>query len=229
MVDNLQNNERTGFLLSGEAYIRNSRLISNDDQFTTPTPLWSHNNLIPEYEIPISRYFKYEFFFSEQPKEDSIRVQIENLRRKMGLNISEIAEVLFVTRPTIYEWLGNEDAKLHSFNQQRLNLIYELFLIWDKKNIGRIGSNYFHKMIMSENKSLFMLLTEEELNKERICNVMNQIQELKEIQNKNDELRKTFLQQHGFEEVSKEAREDNLNKFIRNIGLNERNSNTGKK
>lgn len=183
------------------------------------------NNALPQRSSkPYDSTLRFSFEYNcskknEPPLIISTREQLEDLRRKMDLNISEIAQILFVPKSILYDGLiESVELKLHPDNQQRLNSIYDLFLIWNAKNVGRVGV-YLNKVIPGESSSLFTLLKERHLDKQRICKVMDHIQQLKELQRKKEESRERFLREHGFEAVSKEAREYNLNYFIRNAGL----------
>lgn len=231
---NLQNNEHTGSASSKRCiFLAKANPKKSVSDFKHPrlmdersyTKNFRFNALPQSYEFPMSVFFSpcslrnIEF---KQSQIIPIKVQIENLRKKMGFNISEIAEILLVARPTIYDWLELEDIKLHYANQQRLNLIYEFFINWDSQNLGRISS-YLYKILSNEHSSLFELLKAKDLDKQRIYNIIDQIQYSIKMQHTTDNSRMEFLKNHGFEEVSKDAREDNLNNFIRSVGLNEKN------
>lgn len=55
----------------------------------------------------------------------SVVVSFKEFRNKIGLNLTELSNILQVKRPTIYEWLESENIP-NQKNQQRLDKIYEL-------------------------------------------------------------------------------------------------------
>ncbi len=134
-----------------------------------------------------------------QPKE-----QIEALRRSMGFNISEIAAILLVQRPTIYEWLESESPKLRKSNQQRLDEIYKICVRWQQANLGRIGG--YLRRVVYKNKSLFSLLSERKLNYDFIYETLNIIEEIMKKNALEQKKHQDFLEKYGLEEESKKRR-----------------------
>jgi hypothetical protein len=102
--------------------------------------------------------------------------KLEALRKYMGFNISEIASILQIQRPTVYEWLGTDNPKLRKSNRKRLNAIYEICEKWHQTRVGRLGQ-YVRRAIY-KNKSLFDLLSEENLNYEIIYEAMGHLEKI---------------------------------------------------
>lgn len=155
-------------------------------------------------------------FATARSEMTSVKTQLDNLRKKMGLNISEIAAMLLVSRPTIYEWIDLEN-KLRKSNQTRLDNIYDLCLYWEKKNLGHLGI-YLYRKIGNQQDSLFSMLSKKALNKEQICFVLDQVGEVIADAQKKRAAHDELLKKHGFEEISKEELHDRFERLVFTIG-----------
>lgn len=146
----------------------------------------------------------------------SINNQIDSLRKVMGLNISDIAAVLHVSRPTVYQWLASE-VSIRNSHQERLNDIYDICLFWSRKKVGGLTA-YLHKRMNNSSKSLIEVLADDRLDKNKIHYLLNQIEQSillrKDMKSKNEIL----LKQYGFEDVSEDELEKNFNANIQSIG-----------
>ena len=94
-------------------------------------------------------------------KTESTQQQIDNLRRHMGFNISELAKIMQVKRPTIYEWLTGKPPNRKS--QNRLDEIYDFCQRWTEKKAGKLG-RYIYRKITQDNKCLMELLEDDVLD-----------------------------------------------------------------
>src|SRR5262249_55613688 len=92
--------------------------------------------------------------------------QIERLKEILGLNMSEIALIMNVSRPAIYSWI-DDGKKLRTDHQKRLNEFMEICSFWEKINVARLGG-YFRKVVNKKEQSLLDLLSKEKLNKPEI-------------------------------------------------------------
>lgn len=87
------------------------------------------------------------------------------LRRYFSLNITDLAKVLRVERPTIYSWL-QENAAPHSGNLRRIEKIYQLARDWRAMSAAPVGK-YVHQPL-ENSQSLLNYLSAEELNETAI-------------------------------------------------------------
>lgn len=149
-------------------------------------------------------------------KRFSTKDQIDLIRKSMGLSISDIATVLHVSRPTVYQWLDAE-ISVRDNHQERLNDIYEICLFWRKKKIGSLNV-YLYKKPNNASKSLIEILTEDQLDKDKIHYLLNQIEQLILIRKSRKDTNKKLLKQHGFEEVDEEELDKNFKANIQSIG-----------
>ncbi len=178
--------------------------ITKNTKFGTGIPLLDNRQL-----------FQPEDYFEEIKNLILPRDQINNLRKFMGLNISEIAEILHTTRTTIYEWLNSENSNLRHNNQERLNQMHEICLYWKEKNLGHL-SGYTHKIIR-EGQSLFHLLTTDIINQQIIYNALESIANTIVSMRQQELQREQNLRTKGFKEISKKERKNNLDRFIQDM------------
>lgn len=135
--------------------------------------------------------------------------QLLEIKHTMGLNILEMAAILHVSRPSIYDWLESK-ITIRNNNQKRIDSLYQICNLWKIKGLPRLGS-FLHKKIGANNLSLFDLLKNENLNRKEINKSLETIAQAI-LQKKQDEkVHKDLLRKHSFEPVNKEDMEDRLN------------------
>lgn len=182
--------------------------------------IWIHINRLENPEALITEY-QITFQCEDEMGEKEVlfvstKAQISSLRKMMGLNISEIAEILHVSRPTIYGWVDSE-ISLRNDHQVRLNDIYDICVFWTKKEIGYL-TTYLHKKSNNQSKSLFMMLSEKKLDIDNIYYLLDRIEQLILEEKKKKTYNEKLLNQHGFENISEEELEKNFNSNIQIIG-----------
>lgn len=158
----------------------------------------SGSNFLDQIKSELSQNSAFQMAHSQlkMPKE-----QINALRKYIGFNISEIAVILGVKRPTIYEWLEAENPKLRESNRKRLDEIYSVCEIWAKTNLGRIDA-YIRKAII-DGRSLFDLLACKKINHnlvDKVFILLEQIVRKADIEKKLD---KSFITKHNLEDSTK--------------------------
>jgi predicted transcriptional regulator len=136
--------------------------------------------------------------------EISLENQVEFLRKDIGFNISELSDILHVSRPTVYEWQYSAFPNIQKENRIRLEEIYEVCIKWEKTNLGAIGNNL--RRIMYQDKSLFDLLKEENLDRTSISEIFSLLKEIMQKTQDRKNKHEAFIKKHGLEEESKERR-----------------------
>ena len=164
----------------------------------------------------VSSRLNLERLIREESKVISTKAQIDDLRKKMGLNMSEIATIMGVSRQAIYDWI-DDDSKLRREHQARFDILTEICLLWSQKKLGRLGS-YLYKKINNENKSLFELLQDKIFDKKYIIQMLEKIEQAKMSHKENLESHKSILEKYGFEEINEKEADKNLDKITRKIG-----------
>lgn len=168
---------------------------------------------ITEYQI--SSQFSDDWFMHE-PDIFSTKDQINLIRKIMGLNISDIATFLRVSRLTVYQWLDTEISVRNS-HQERLNDIYDICLSWNRKKMGSLNA-YLYKKPNNTSKSLIEMLAEDQLDKNKIHYLLNQIEQSIFARKAGKDKNQKLLKQHDFEDISEEEIEKNFQNNIQSIG-----------
>ena len=139
--------------------------------------------------------------------------QLSDFRKILGLNVSELANVLRGQRPTIYQWQrGN---KLRPKNAHRLGELHTLAVQYRDKGISN-ASRYLH-VPQDGAPSLFDLLNADILDKQAITSVLDKVLAR---QARSSTLRKrtsAAVEKHGFEDVSPEEQDANLEQHSSSI------------
>ena len=144
-----------------------------------------------------------------------VKEKVVALKDRLGFNISEIAAILQVGRPTVYEWLETKTPKLRKNNKKRLDEIYKICQKWDKTNLGRLGTCL--RKTVCEGKSLFDLLASDKINHNLVNKTIISLKYFLEKSNKEKESRKAFIHKYGLEEQIKKRISD-TKKTHRSIG-----------
>ncbi len=139
------------------------------------------------------------------------REQVEYLRDKVHFNISQLATIFKVKRPTIYEWL--EEHNPSRKNLQRLDAIYSLFNNWNEKIEVRMG-NYFYKEWEGK-QSLYDLLTMDEIHEEKAAEYILKIQNVLLVNQEARITRQDILDKASFEPVDQRQKERVLRRLLR--------------
>lgn len=146
-----------------------------------------------------------------KPIYNNSRERIEYLRDKVNFNISQLATILNVKRPTIYEWL--EDRNPSRKNLLRLDAIYALFSGWDEKIESRMGSYFYKKW--DGDQSLYDVLTMEVIDQKQAAEYISKIQSVLLINQEARRKRQEIRDREGFEPVDQEQKERVLRRLIR--------------
>jgi len=94
----------------------------------------------------------------------AISTQVERVLTSLSLTKSQAANILGVTRPTLYSWLKtSEHGKVDENHRKRLLQIYSIACYWDQFGAGPLGDRVLVTFIDSQ-KSVLDLLVEEPLN-----------------------------------------------------------------
>ena len=87
------------------------------------------------------------------------------LQHYLSLNLSELATVLQVSRPTIYSWLRDESAP-QAQNVARIRQLFRLAKIWPSISGKPLGSRL--KMPVADGQSVFDLLSQDRIDLELV-------------------------------------------------------------
>ena len=104
-----------------------------------------------------------------------VQEKLAGIRRYLSMNITDMARVLRVGRPSIYSWLRDE-ARLRTAHWQRLEMIYKSAREWRKISDRPIGER-LHRPLAS-GVTLLDLLSSRTLDESEISVGFSQIQEM---------------------------------------------------
>jgi len=94
----------------------------------------------------------------------SLTGMIGYIRQAFGLNIKQLAEVMQVSRVTIYDWMRQDDLSvLRGGARMRLNHLRMLAQQWSK--LGGVPGEFLEEQIPAESASLIAILSREKLPK----------------------------------------------------------------
>ncbi len=133
------------------------------------------------------------------------------LRRYFSLNITDLAKVLRVERPTIYSWLQGNSAP-HPGNLKRLEKIYQLSRDWRTLSATPVGK-YVHQPF-EDGCSLLDYLSAEEPNEMAIRYAFNSIKSQHAQDKRISTARRRSVAEvaklHGFPSVPEHIQKENF-------------------
>lgn len=202
--------QHTNFYHENNPTGKRSCTIKGSDLVLSYSPMQYEEKIVTESRIRQeieSRKSISSMTFKEITKNNS---KLMELKKTLGLNIFEISTIFQVSRPTIYQWMESENIKIRRKHQERLDEIYEVSQVWEKKNIGDLRS-YLHKSINEKKISLFDLLKTDILNKKIIIDHLSQIAKYAETKKQKNKMHCDLLKKHGFDPAKEEDKDDRLN------------------
>ena len=133
--------------------------------------------------------------------------QIRELQAALSVNKSELARILRVSRPTVYDWLDGGEA--NADNRSRIRTLLRLL------SESRVSANdpLFPRFVRSGleagDRSLLELLGEEAIDEVTAKDVIRAAKALGDAMDAQREEREARLREAGFEEVDDEQRKAN--------------------
>ena len=126
--------------------------------------------------------------------------QLGDLRSVFGLNVSELATVLRVQRPTVYKWLKN--GTLRPKNAKRLGELHNLAVKYRDKGLTSVA-RYLHAPVNAL-PSLIELLVADSLDTDAVVAVLEKLLERQTPKASFRSRVSEAIEQHGFEDATKE-------------------------
>jgi transcriptional regulator with XRE-family HTH domain len=132
---------------------------------------------------------------------DSPGEMVSAIRSSLSLNINEMARVVHVERPTIYEWIGGR-SNPHPDNRERLSKVFAIAQEW--KSISPLPVDSYVRKPDITGKSIVDLLSEESIDTDKV------LVRLKELANIQSKAKKESLQKGTSLSVRELAKKYNL-------------------
>ncbi len=139
--------------------------------------------------------------------------KLSELQLSLSLNKSQLAKILRVSRPTIYDWLAGRDANFA--NTQRLDSLRKYLAQGGVSSSTPIDARFVVLPVGLNRKSLLALLSEEPIEEGMLISVIQEATELHSTYLRRI-AREEQLRNLGFDEPDRNQRKDQL---ARNIAL----------
>lgn len=68
----------------------------------------------------------------------TVSEQLNYARTALGINIKQLADILGVSRPTIYAWTTGNNPSNHDV-RDKIKYLYEISVLWNNMDIGPLG------------------------------------------------------------------------------------------
>jgi hypothetical protein len=166
------------------------------------------------------RNMQEELFLNKTVTEEKINealttTPVDLLKSSLGINISETADILQITRQAIYDWKSGK-AIPSVKNQERINKLITICKKWESENLGPI--RHLIRQNIWGDHSLFDLFCKDQLEEENIYYYFDKIKAYILALNKGREHTNKIKEQYGFKQLSNRDKFEKLKKNSRKIG-----------
>jgi hypothetical protein len=134
--------------------------------------------------------------------------QAREVLAALSLNKSQLAEVLCVSRPTVYDWFDGKEP--NASNSDRLITLLRLLARAEVSSTSPLNARFVRKPLNEDGPALLDWLRAETLDSERILSQLRAARSLGEKAESRRVAREQRLQALGFEVPSEQQRQDQL-------------------
>jgi DNA-binding transcriptional regulator YiaG len=138
----------------------------------------------------------------------SVADQVCEIMAALSLNKTQLAEVLRVTRPTLYEWLDGKEP--NAANAKRLLSLLRLLADSGVTAADSLSPRFARGALIESEQSLLDLLKAETLDEARISLTLGEAKASEDEARRTRQIREERLRALGFEEPNTEQRRANL-------------------
>lgn len=140
----------------------------------------------------------------------SVVEQMQELLAALSLNKSQLAQVLRVTRPTMYDWFQGKEP--NAANTDRLHGVLRILARSSVSGAAPLSARFVRQSMGLDAPSIIDLLAAEELDEERTLRALEQARMLGDTASRRRATREGRLQDLGFEEPTSDQRRERLAK-----------------
>ena len=140
--------------------------------------------------------------------------QLKELRAALSLNKSQLARIMCVTRPTIYEWYEGKDP--NAVNCERIRTLLRVLKRSTVSGAMPLNVRFVRQPTGSAEPSLLDLLSEFRLDQKRVTRALKRARDLGAAALRKRESREDRLRALGFEDPTGNQRKEQL---ARNVAL----------
>jgi transcriptional regulator with XRE-family HTH domain len=138
--------------------------------------------------------------------------QAKEAMAALSLTKSQLAGVLRVSRPTVYEWLGGKEPS--PGNADRLTTVLRLLARAGMSSEAPLNARFVRHAIHERSSSLIELLCADELDEAKIEDMLREVVALGQEARIAELRREERLRSLGYQEQSPEQRRDQLNRTV---------------
>jgi transcriptional regulator with XRE-family HTH domain len=142
----------------------------------------------------------------------SVVEQMQELLAALSLNKSQLARILRVTRPTMYDWFQGKAP--NAANTERLHALLGVLLRAFVSGASPLNARFVRQPTDLDAPSLIEVLSEEQLDEELVLHTIKQVRALGDSVSRRRTAREDRLRALGFENQSDEQRREQLAKNV---------------
>jgi transcriptional regulator with XRE-family HTH domain len=142
------------------------------------------------------------------PAESPIIDQLRELQAALSVNRSQLADVLRVTRPTLYDWLAGKEP--NDLNASRIDAVLRILARAGISGTSPLNARFVRRSPEPGSPSLLTLLLDDALDEPRILEAIRRARAGADEASQRQRSREDRLRQLGFEEPDREQRQFNL-------------------
>ena len=142
--------------------------------------------------------------------------QMQELQAALSLNKSQLAGILRVTRPTLYDWLHGREP--NAANAGRVDTLLHILAQASVSSASPLNARFVARPVEIDAPSLIELLGEESLDEDRVIRAIERSRALADSASRRRTAREERLRTLGFEELGGEQRRRQL---ATNVALRE--------
>ena len=134
--------------------------------------------------------------------------QMQEVQAVLSLNKAQLAGILRVTRPTLYDWLHGREP--NAANAGRVDTLLRILAQGSVSSASPLNARYVARPVEIDAPSLIELLGEESLDEDRVIRAIERSRALADSASRRQTAREERLRTLGFEELGGEQRRRQL-------------------
>ena len=138
----------------------------------------------------------------------SFAEQIQELQAALSINKSQLARILRVTRPTLYDWLQGREP--NAANAERLRTLLRMLARAGVSGANPLNARFVRRPVGIQDPSLVDLLCEERIDEDRVLHVIGHAQALADSASRRRTAREERLHRLVFDNPGDEQRRRQL-------------------
>lgn len=138
----------------------------------------------------------------------TIARQVREVQAALSINKSELARILGVSRPTVYDWL--DDGEPNADNRSRIRTLLRMLSDSQVSSNDPLFPRFVRSRLEPGDQIVLDLLSEETIDEATAKNLIRRAKELGDAMDAERQQREARLREAGFEEQDAEQRRANL-------------------